>query len=133
MTNIFKTTAKIALTLSTLAFAGTAQAGFFDICKDIEIKLVNNLDEKVEVFDIDYYDPGTERWASEPFKNRVLSPGQSYTFERNLEGVKGTRSQIRAQYHKKDQQGKYVGDWRSWSKRKECKSGKTEYTVYIKN
>ncbi len=104
----------------------------FDICKDARITVTNNTGAPVQVFDLDYIDTRIDRKRSENISNRVLKNGASYTWERNLEGVKDTKIKIRAQYRKLKSNGKWrLKTYNKHSSTKKC-TGDTTYSITLR-
>ncbi|HFC04154.1 MAG TPA: hypothetical protein ENJ55_00495 [Rhizobiales bacterium] len=129
-------------TKATLAAAALATAGMMslttatpvmakpDICKKVKIKITNLTGAPIQVFDLDYWDFGSNRKRSENISNRVLANGDSYKYTRNLEGVNNAKTFVRVQFRKLKRNGKWklTRWWNADSATSVCTRGKT-YTI----
>ena len=123
------TTAAIALATAGIISSMTvapASAGF-DICKKVHINLKNLTGAPIQLFDLDYWDFGSNRKRSENISNRVLAHGASYRVTRNLEGVNNAKTFIRVQFRKLKSNGKWNRSqwWNADSSTSTCRRGKS--------
>ena len=109
------------------AGTSTSAEAAFDICKKAKIKIVNQTGAPIKLFDIDYWDYGSNRKRSENISNRVLANGKSYTIQRNLEGVNNAMTHMIVQFHKLKSNGKwnYKYYWNAKGAKTMCTRGKT--------
>lgn len=130
MTLITKTkTATIALATAAMisGMAATPATAGFDICKKVNISFTNMTGAPIQIFDLDYWDFGSNRKRSENFSNRVLAHGATHRVRRNLEGVNNAKTFIRVQFRKLKSNGKWNRSqwWNADSKTATCRRGKS--------
>ena len=81
-----------------LATAQPSEALFRRSCRDVYLEVENNTGDDILVIDVDYWDPSSEIWRSEPVSNETIRDGRSWQEERNLEKVDQMRTRIRVEY-----------------------------------
>ena len=128
-----------AAALATVVAIGGAMAGMspnqaeaaLDICKDVQIRVINNTGAPVKVFDLDYIDTRIDRKRSENITNRVIPAGGSYFWKRNLEGVKNTVVKLRTQHKELNSKGRWKVRWvNTLSKPQRCTRG-ASFTINL--
>lgn len=120
-------------TATMLSFAtATPAAAAFNICKGVKLKVENKSNKTIQLFDIDYYDYGSRKWRSEPVRNTILEPGDTYRKTRNLEKVNRAETKIRARYRTLKSNGRWDKSKYYFYKsaKKICKTG-TRFSVSI--
>ncbi|MBV7258329.1 hypothetical protein [Erythrobacter crassostreae] len=112
-THTFTKTA--ALTLAAAAAFGTAAPAMAaNTCKNVQLEVINDTGAKINLVDIDYWDPAKGRdggWRSEPIPNETINDGDNWRETRNLEKVNKRSTKIRVEYRIK---GRFGG----WSVKK---------------
>ncbi|MVA98175.1 hypothetical protein GN330_13070 [Nitratireductor sp. CAU 1489] len=96
--------------------AGPAMAA--EGCKKVYLKVVNQTGARIKVIDLDYWDPSSNRWRSEPTKNEVIPNGQVWQETRRLERVNAERTRLRVEYRLPKSKG-----FGKWGKKKKGYSG----------
>jgi hypothetical protein len=81
-----------------LGTAAPAEAIFRRSCQDVYLLVENKTGEDILVIDVDYWDPSSEIWRSEPVSNAVIPHDLSWQRERNLEKVDQMNTRIRVEY-----------------------------------
>lgn len=130
---ISKTIAGASLAaLATIGLATPAHAA--NSCKNVALAFTNDTDAKINIVDVDYWDPAKGRnggWRSEPVINETLDPGTTWRETRNLEKVNARNTRVRYEYRIK---GKFGG----WSFKKysietnsDVCSSRAEYSATI--
>ncbi len=92
----------IVALMAGIGIAAPASAG--DTCKEVTIKVTNKLKVKVLVQDISWYDFDKEKWRDPiELKNeiKVVEPGESRTYLKNLNGVKKDKTKVKVEYKKR--------------------------------
>lgn len=97
-------TASLAAFVTAIALAGPAAAG--NSCKKVYLKVLNQTGAQIKVIDLDYWNPATSRYKSEPTRNKVIPNGQPWSDVRNLEQVNARNTWIRVKFREK-QNGKW--------------------------
>ena len=67
-------------------------------CRDITARLRNGTSQTITVLDLDYWDPVSKLWRSEPTINKQLSPGESWSKTSTLEKVGEQETKLRVKY-----------------------------------
>ncbi|QDZ02124.1 hypothetical protein FQ775_18020 [Nitratireductor mangrovi] len=117
------------------ALAGTAlpaaPAFASEHCKKVYLKVVNRTGSEIKVIDLDYWDPSSNKWRSEPTKNEVIPNGQVWQETRRLERVNAERTRLRVEYRLPKSKG--FGNWgkkqRGYSGYATCSRGKVYQVV----
>lgn len=75
-----------------------------DTCKEVTIKVTNKLKKKVQIVDISWFDFDKEKWR-DPYELKsevkVIQPGESRTYLKNLTGVKKDKTKVKVEYQKR--------------------------------
>jgi len=136
MTNILKTAIRMPLIAAAILGGASAMtttaANASEHCKKVYIEAINNTGKAIKIIDLDYYDYGSKKWRSEPTKNRVVYPGQSWSWRSRLEKVGGEKTRIRVEY--RTATGKRINKWSKVQSKKSSKatcSRGSAYTVTI--
>lgn len=102
-------TTLVAATAFSAMMAGPAAAG--NACKQVYLKVVNQTGGSVKIIDLDYWNPATNRYKSEPTRNKVIPNGQPWSDVRSLEQVNARQTWIRIKYRKAKTSG-----FKKWTK-----------------
>lgn len=98
----FAKTASLALVASAaMGTATPAMAG--NTCKKVAMEFTNDFDHKINIVDVDYWDPAKGRnggWRSIGVVNETLQPGDTWDETRNLSKVNQRETEIRFEYRK---------------------------------
>ena len=121
-----KTLAAVMLAASVIAPSPASARS----CHDANIVVINRTGAPIEVYDIDYFDDSQARWRSERIRDRVIGHGQSWVFERKLEGVGGEHTYMKVEY-RKPRNGRFRGRFDAYSDPSTCYRGST-YRVVIR-
>lgn len=107
-----------ALGLASAAMFGAATPAFAgSTCKNVQLEVINETGDKINIVDIDYWDPAKGRkggWRSEPIKNETLADDGNWRETRNLERVNKRKTRIRVEY-------RIPGKFGGWSLKKYSK------------
>ena len=102
------------MTLATLVTAvalSATPAAAGNSCKKVYLKVLNQTGNKIKIVDLDYWNPSTNRWKSEPTRNKEIPHGQPWTDVRNLEQVNARRTWVRIKFRKAKR-----GGFSKWTK-----------------
>jgi len=70
-----------------------------DNCKDVTIKIINNLQQEIKVTELKYYDYDAQKWRNEyTWTALKVAPGMVRRRKRNLEHVDDDRTKVRIHY-----------------------------------
>lgn len=132
-----KTLIKPALICTTLAVAGslslasvTPAAAAFDRCKNVSVTVTNMTGGPVQLFDVDYWDYGSNRKRSKNVRNLVLGHGDSRRMNLTLNGVNNARTYLTVQYRKLKSNGRWnlTQWWNARSNTALCRRG-TRFSI----
>lgn len=76
-------------------------------CRNVYLTVQNETGEKIRVIDLDYWDPSSELWRSEPVSNETIPNGQPWQETRNLEKVDQMETKVRVKYRTLKDNGKW--------------------------
>ena len=107
-TKFFAASVALLSTVSpVLGTATPAEALFRRSCKDVYLLVENETGEEILVIDVDYWDPSSELWRSEPVSNETIPDGQPWQEQRNLEKVDQMNTKIRVEYRTRSGNGEW--------------------------
>ena len=104
-----------------------AEAG--NTCKRVYMRVDNGTSKRIKVIDIDYYNPASGRYKSEPTRNREVPAGQTRSDTRNLEQVNARRTWIKVKYRIKKPNGRWSKVRSKTSTAGTCRRGSTYKVV----
>ncbi|MEL7505612.1 MAG: hypothetical protein AAFN18_24450 [Cyanobacteria bacterium J06554_6] len=81
-----------------LGTATPSEAFFRRSCQDVYLRVQNETGDSIRVIDLDYWDPSSEIWRSEPVSNETIPDGEPWQEERNLEQVDQMNIKVRVEY-----------------------------------
>ena len=93
----------IVVTGLMLGMCVTTQTAYAarDTCKKVTIRLTNELNTRIKVLFINYYDYDKEKWRKETiYPKQKIDAGKSTTYLRNLEGVKNDKTKFEITYQR---------------------------------
>ena len=102
-------TRTLTKTAATLALAATAAIGLAtpamagNNCKKVSLEFANNYNHKINIVDIDYWDPAKGRnggWRSIGVFNETLQPGAEWDETRTLQKVNERLTKVRFEFRK---------------------------------